>query len=260
MAPPTLEKLEDLARIVLAEAHHDALAHRTGGSTSAHDLWATARRRRTRRHGVAALALAAAVVGVSGPLWWPDQPPPGPDQAALTTQPSARVSPAEPPTSPEDQQIPTTLPDGQPYDHDQAMAADRASDIIDLVLQEDGYAGLEVDPESLAITLHWSGSPPASLVAQARDLAAPSELIVDSAARFSREDLIAVMNTVSDQTQEDLMTVGMIPDYQSGQITVQALPESPLHTTDDPAALLGLAGEGVEVVVVVVQPEDIPTQ
>lgn len=257
MARQRSEEFEDLARTTLTEAHNRVLSQGGGGRPSPHDLWVTARRRKTRRRGVAAVVLGAAVVGVSGPLWWPTTSPVA-DQVAVTTQPSEAVSPAAPSTSPGEQAIPTTLPDGQPYDHDQAMAGDRGSDIIELVRDEAGYAGLEVDLPSLAITLHWAGSPPESVVAQARDLAAPSELIVDPTARFSRNDLIAVMNTVSEQTNDELMMMGMEPNYLTGQITVRALPESPLHGADDPAALMGLDGQGVDVKVVVLEHEDIP--
>ncbi len=200
--------------------------------------------------------LAVAAVGVSGPLWWPSGKP-ALDQVAATAQPSESVSPAGRSTPPQDQTIPTTLPDGQPYD--QALVGDRASNIIDAVRAEAGYAGLHVDPQSQAIILHWAGPAPESVLTQARELAASSELVVDPTARFSRTELMAIMDMVSDHTSDELLIMSMEPNYLIGQITVQALPESPLHTATDPAALMGIADQGVKVKVELLEPEDVPT-
>lgn len=248
---------DELARAALSAGRDQALRdHASMGGLSPAQLWALAQRRRVWSRAVGGTA-ATIVAVVAIPLAWssigpgtPSDPEPG--LGRLTPAHTGNV-PTD--TSPDDPYIPTVGPDGQPYDHERTMASIRMNDVHQELLSSDAYAGLSLSPDGANAVVHWVGEVPDAVRDRALQLANPTPITFDTTAAHSLSSIQAALGSVKLETWLDLEIVSMAPDAANGTIMVEALPDSPLHNTDNPGTLLGFP-KSIDVSVTKISPEE----
>lgn len=224
---------DELAGRAVLSAHEALLEHaEQARRTSARELWILGARRRKRVRVLTGASAVAVTVGLGVPIVTQILDEPGVMEPAA---PAATESSPVDEASFEDMVVVTQL--------------------VAALSDQNGFAGVqEVHPQ---ITIDWVGVVPQEVRDQVQEIAGDREVTFDESARRSESDMWDIVNSFEDQRESLGIVIATIHPANDA-ISIEALPDSPLHTAANPQSLLGIPEE-VTLFVSVMLPENRPS-